>query len=36
MYNQLIINITNNNVDGHLHIEDVVGVILKEKSKQKK
>lgn len=35
MHDQLIINIINYNIDGHLHFEDVVGGILEEDSKQK-
>ncbi|RDX95488.1 hypothetical protein CR513_21982, partial [Mucuna pruriens] len=34
-YDQLIINITNNNIDGNLHFEDVAGAILEEESRQK-
>ncbi|RDY02617.1 hypothetical protein CR513_13898, partial [Mucuna pruriens] len=33
-YDQLIINITNNNIDGKLHFEDVAGAILEEESRQ--
>ncbi|RDX71500.1 hypothetical protein CR513_49144, partial [Mucuna pruriens] len=34
-YDQLIINITNNNIDGNLHFEDVAGAILEEESRRK-
>ncbi|RDX64736.1 hypothetical protein CR513_56670, partial [Mucuna pruriens] len=33
-YDQLIINITNNNIDGNLHFEDVAGAILEEESRE--
>jgi len=35
LHDQLIINIINENIDGHLHFKDVARVILKEKFKQK-
>ena len=34
-YDQLFINVTNYNIDGNLHFEDVVGAILEEESKRK-
>jgi len=34
-YDQLIINITNNNIDDTLHFDDVVGAILEEESRRK-
>lgn len=34
-YDQLIINITNNNVEGCLHFEDIAGAILEEESRRR-